>query len=67
MVTRDCTNEGDVEMRIKVAGAAFGALRDRIFAATSISTKVKKLVYISLVLTILLYGSDCWSRTEKTI
>ena len=27
--------------------------------------KVKKLVYIALVLTILLYGSECWSLTEK--
>ena len=65
MVTRDCTDEGDVEMRIKAAGSAFGALRDRIFAATSISMKVKKMVYIVLVLTILLYGSECWSLTEK--
>ena len=52
-------------MRIKAAGSAFGALRDRIFAATSISMKVKKVVYIALVLTILLYGSECWSLTEK--
>ena len=65
MVTRDCTDEGDVEMRIKAGGGAFGALRDRIFAATSISMKVKKLVYVALVLTILLYGSECWSLTEK--
>ena len=47
MVTRDCTDEGDVEMRIKAAGSAFGALRDKIFAATSISMKVKRLVYIT--------------------
>ena len=65
MVTRDCTDDGDVEMRIKAAGGAFGALRDRIFAATSISMKVKKFVYVALVLTILLYGSECWSLTEK--
>ena len=65
MVARDCTDEGDVEMRIKDAGGAFGALRDRIFAATSISMKGKNMVYIALVLTILLYGSECWSLTEK--
>ena len=52
-------------MRIKAAGSAFGALRDKIFAATSISMKVKKVVYSALVLTILLYGSECWSLTEK--
>ena len=65
MVTRDCIDEGYAEMRIKAAGSAIGVLRDRIFAATSISMKAKKIVYIALVLTILLYGSECWSLTEK--
>ena len=64
-VSRDCTDEEDVKMRIDAAGGAFAALRDKIFASKSITLKVKKFVYLALVLTILLYGSECWSLTEK--
>ena len=53
MVSRDCSYEGDVQMSITASGGP-------IFAARSISMKVKKSGYISLVLTILLYGSECW-------
>ena len=64
-VSRDCTDEEDVKMRIDAAGGAFAALRDKIFASKCITMKVKKFVYLALVLTILLYGSECWSLTEK--
>ncbi|MDE0908581.1 MAG: reverse transcriptase family protein [SAR324 cluster bacterium] len=51
----------DVEKRLKSAGAAFGALRKKVFASKDISPKVKAKVYLALVVSILLYGSECWT------
>ena len=36
-VSRDCTDEEDVKMRIDAAGGAFAALRDKIFASKCIT------------------------------
>ena len=57
----------DVDSRIASAGKAFGALRGCIFSSTSISRKAKRAVYEVLVLSILLYGSESWSMTEKVL
>ena len=64
-MSRDCTDEADVDARIDAAGNAFGALRDMIFSSTMVSMKVKKFVYVALILSILLYVSECWTLTEK--
>ena len=57
----------DVDSRIASAGRAFGALRGCVFSSTSISRKAKRAVYEVLVLSILLYGSESWSLTEKVL
>ena len=55
----------DVKERIDAAGGAFGNLRDFLFSPPKISPDAKRIVYIGLILSILLYGSECWSLTEK--
>ena len=64
-ISRDCTDEADVDARIDAAGNAFGALREKIFSSTMVTMKVKKFCYVALILSILLYGSECWTLTEK--
>jgi hypothetical protein len=53
-------SDTDVDLRIKSASAAFGALRECIFTHKDIRPITKGKTYVSLVLTILLYGSECW-------
>jgi hypothetical protein len=59
------TSDADVNMRITSASKAFGALRKCFFSNKDISCKDKGTVYVALVLSILLYGSECWCLTEK--
>ena len=65
MVTRNCTDEADVDNRIEKAGAAFGALRKPLFSSTSITYQAKCMVYVILILAILLYGAESWCLTEQ--
>ena len=55
----------DVNARIAKAAAAFGALRKSVFSAKGIELKVKGKVYMALVVSILLYGSECWALRRK--
>ena len=63
-VARDCTDVCAVDARVADAGRAFGALRRCLFASHSVSFAAKKAVYEALILSILLYGCECWCMTE---
>ena len=63
-LARNCKDEADVDARMKSAGAAFGSLRKCLFSRGDIQNQVKRTVYVSVVLSILLYGSECWCLTE---
>ena len=62
-----CTDDCDVDTRIKKACSAFGALKKCIFSSPHIIESVKGSVYQALILPILLYGSECWSLTEEML
>lgn len=66
-LTTNCNDAADVKARIKAAGNAFGALRKCIFSNSSISFSAKSIVYDGLILSILLYGSECWCLTEQLL
>ena len=66
-LSRDCTDNHDVDSRIESAGKAFGALRKCLFSSSTVSFAAKRAVYTTVVLTILLSGCECWSLTEKLI
>jgi hypothetical protein len=65
MMGRDCTDTLDVEARVTAAGKAFGALSKCIFKSPDISLPAKREAYVALVLSILLYGCECWCLTEE--
>ena len=65
MLARDCSDLRDVEHRIEKANNAFGALRRCLFSSLQVTYAVKRLVYCCMILSILLYGSECWCLTEK--
>ena len=53
----------EIAARLEKAAAVFGSLRSCIFASRDVSARVKKKVYLSMVVTVLLYGSECWALT----
>jgi hypothetical protein len=65
IISSTLTSDADVDKRIASASAAFGALRPCIFAKKGVSRRVKGMIYSSLVLSVLLYGSECWCLTKQ--
>ena len=57
----DCTTE--ISTRISKAGQAFGMLRN-IWKCTNFSTGTKMRIFKSNVMSVLLYGSECWKTTS---
>ena len=53
--------------RLKAATGAFGSLRDSVFNSKFIRPYAKKIVYLTLVVNLLLYGSESWCLTEKLL
>ena len=64
MVARDGGDALAVDARIEVGSKSFGALRGGLFSSTSISHEAKRAVYEAVVMSIALYGCECWSLTE---
>ena len=50
----------EVDRRIASACRAFGALRQPIFEDSDLSITTKRYIYRACVLSVLLYGSECW-------
>ena len=50
----------NVENRIASASKVFGALRHAVFDNSHLSTVTKRHVYGACVLSVLIYGSECW-------
>ena len=63
----DLRDKHDVCSRIKSATGAFGALRKPIFENKHISFQTKKVVYVTLIINIALYGAECWCLTEDLL
>ena len=66
-LSRNCRANFDVDSRISSAGKAFGSLCKYIFSSCNISTSANRSVYLSIILSILLYGSECWSLTKNLL
>ena len=65
LLTRDCSDDADVQSRIDKAAGAFGSVRKEVFSNQNVCFGAKLLIYEGLILAILLYGSECWCLTEK--
>ena len=55
----------DVGRRIAQASKAFGALRKSVFLDKTLSLCTKRKVYNACVLSVLLYGAECWTPLCK--
>ena len=59
-VTPNARIDAEVDRRLASASKAFGALRHAIFKDRGLSITTKRHVYQACVLSVLLYGSECW-------
>ena len=68
VVTRNGGIERDVSEKISRASRALGALHKAVFREKDLSMTTKQLVYVSVVLETLLYGSkiQTWARKRRT-
>lgn len=57
----------EIANRIGRASSSFGKLYDRLWKDHDISLKTKIAVYIAVVVTTLLYGSEAWTPYKKQI
>jgi len=57
----------DVEIDQCIANASktFGALRQAIFQDHNLSTNTKMSIYQACVLSVLLYGAECWTPLRR--
>ena len=55
----------DIDRRIAQASKAFGALRKAMFLHRNLSLSTKRRIYTACVLSVLLYGAECWTLLAK--
>ena len=59
LITEDAKCTKDIRRRISLASAIFGGLR-KMWRSNKISIRIKKKLYETLVIPVLLYGSGYW-------
>ena len=57
----------EVDRRVAQASRAFGALRKAVFLDKNLSQKTKRKIYDACVLSVLLYGAECWVLLKKQV
>ena len=65
LLTPELTSTAEVDKRLAAAASAFGQLRKTVFGSKDILYEVKAKIYNALILSILLYGSECWTLSAK--
>ena len=60
VVTSNARMDAEVDRCIASASRAFGALRQAVFKDSNLDITTKRRVYQTCVLSVLLYGSECW-------
>jgi hypothetical protein len=59
------SDEPEIQQRMQKANGYFGFLRQRILASRTTHRSTKKLLFESMVMAILLYGSESWIITKN--
>ena len=57
--------DADVDRRISQASSAFGALRKSVFLDRDLNLATMRIVYQACVLSVLFYGSECWTLHKR--
>jgi len=65
LITSDGKDTADVEARIRQANGASGSLLKCVFKRKDVTKEAKVAVYNSLILSVLLYGCESWSLTQR--
>ena len=66
VITSSGRVELDVNRRVAQASKAFGALRKAVFGNKDLRVETKRAVYQACILSVLLYGSECWTPLERS-
>ncbi len=67
LVTTDGRSHADVANRIAAASRAFGSLYSAVFHNSTLSRSTKQHVYTCCILSVLLYGSECWTLLQADV
>ena len=59
------SNDHYLDARTASASSAFAKLKPLVFKNKNISIEAKRAAYVACVLTILMYGSECWALTKR--
>jgi hypothetical protein len=59
------TSKADIEAKITRAKQAFGAVGKSLLRSRLLNIRDKGKLFVSLVVSILLYGCECWTMTQK--
>ena len=59
--------EVDVSRRVAQASKAFGPLRKAVFGNKDLTLETKHDIYQACVLSVLLYGSECWTPLRRDV
>ena len=65
IVTENGTIDTEIDRRIANASKAFGALRAAVFKDHNLKIATKRLIYHACVLSVLLYGAECWTPLRR--
>ena len=67
LITESGRSHEEVDRRIANASKAFGTLRRAVFKDSNLSVKTKRSVYNACVMSVLLYGSECWVPLRRDL
>jgi len=64
-ITADTTDRKNINERVTQASKAYGALAKQVYSSKKFSHRVKKQLYETFIIPILLYGCGAWAITER--
>ena len=67
LVAESGQSHEEVDRRVENASKAFGALRRAVFKDSNLSVKTKRSVYGACLMSVLLYGRECWVPLRRDL
>ena len=67
LITEGGQSYEEMDRRIASVSRAFGALRRAFFKDSNLSVKTKRSVYNVCVMSVLLFGSECWVPLRRNL
>ena len=65
VITESGRIDEEIDRRIPNVSKAFGALRQVVFRDHNLSTTTKRLINKACVLSVLLFGAECWTTLQR--